>query len=86
MAKKMRDAAKELLWREALKRFAQSSSSVREFCRQFGLRLFNIACWSLVISSVSGLIRAAARRGMFARFGRAFVAAPALRLPPGWVG
>jgi hypothetical protein len=34
MANKMRDLAKEQRWREAIKRFARSGLSVREFCRQ----------------------------------------------------
>jgi len=37
MATKMRDATKERLWREAVKRFARSGLSVRAFCRQENL-------------------------------------------------
>jgi transposase-like protein len=37
MAKKMRDGAKERLWREVVKRFARSGLSVRAFCRQENL-------------------------------------------------
>lgn len=45
MIGKLRDAAKERRWREALKRFALSGLGVRAFCRREGLAESAFYCW-----------------------------------------
>jgi hypothetical protein len=50
MANDLRDAAKERLWRDALRRFAASGLSVRSFCRREALCEASFYAWRRTIA------------------------------------
>jgi hypothetical protein len=61
MASDMRDAAKERLWRDALRRFAASGLSVRSFCRRETLCEASFYAWRRTIAERDRLASRPAR-------------------------
>jgi hypothetical protein len=63
MANKLRDVAKELRWREALRRFAHSGLGVRAFCRRAALPESAFYFWRRELARRETAVSAAAKPG-----------------------